>query len=61
MRGLIDIERKRYELIGCYTYYVAFSYDLYFGFLRWAFWKCFIIGMVGPIDMEWKGCESIGC
>ena len=28
MRGLINIERKWYELIGCYTYYVALSYDL---------------------------------
>ena len=25
------------------------------------FWKCCISGMGGPIDMEWKGCESIGC
>ena len=24
-------------------------------------WKCFISGMGGPIDMERKGCESIGC
>ena len=30
--GLIDIERKGYESIGCYTYYVAFSYDLDLGF-----------------------------
>ena len=25
------------------------------------FWKCCISGMEGPIDMERKGCESIGC
>ena len=25
------------------------------------FWKCRISGMGGPIDMERKGCESIGC
>ena len=25
------------------------------------FWKCFSSGMGGPIDMERKGCESIGC
>ena len=25
------------------------------------FWKCCISGMGGPIDMERKGCESIGC
>ena len=25
------------------------------------FWKCCSSGMGGPIDMERKGCESIGC
>ena len=25
------------------------------------FWKCCISGMGGPIDMQPKGCESIGC
>ena len=25
------------------------------------FWKCCMSGMGGPIDMERKGCESIGC
>ena len=25
------------------------------------FWKCCFSGMAGPIDMEQKGCESIGC
>ena len=25
------------------------------------FWKCCIWGMGGPINMERKGCESIGC
>ena len=25
------------------------------------FWKCCISWMEGPFDMEWKGCESIGC
>ena len=24
-------------------------------------WKCCISGMGCPIDMEWEGCESIGC
>ena len=24
-------------------------------------WKCYISGMGGPIDMEQRGCESIGC
>ena len=34
MQGLINIKRKRYELIGCCTYYVAFSYELDLGFSR---------------------------
>ena len=34
MLGLIDIERKWYELIGCCTYYVAFRYDINLGFSR---------------------------
>ena len=25
------------------------------------FWECCISGLEGPIDMERKGCESIGC
>ena len=25
------------------------------------FWKCYISGMEWPIDMERKGCDSIGC
>ena len=25
------------------------------------FWECCISGMEGPIDMERKGCDSIGC
>ena len=28
------MERKVYELIGCYTYFVTFSYDLDVGFSR---------------------------
>ena len=54
--GLIDLEREGYESIGCYTDFVTFSYDLDLGF-----WKCCISGMGGPIDMEPKWCESIGC
>ena len=30
----MDIERKGYELIGCCTFYVAFSYDLDLGLSR---------------------------
>ena len=37
MLGLMDIERKRYELVGVKTYHVAFSYDLDLGFSRWNF------------------------
>ena len=29
--------------------------------LKVKFWKCCISGMGGPIDMERKGCELIGC
>ena len=30
MGGPINMEWKGYESIGCYTYYVTFSYDLNF-------------------------------
>ena len=111
MEGLIDMERKGCESIGCYTHFVTFNipltHDLDLGFSRsnfekiisqewdgrfngikemWVdrildpccdfqftphpwpwpwifkvkFWKCCISGMGEPIDMERKGCESIG-
>ena len=47
MRGLIDFERKWYELIGCCTFYVAFSYDFDLGFSRSNF------GNV--VSQEWEG------
>ena len=28
MEGPIDLERKGYDSIGCYTYFVTLSYDL---------------------------------
>ena len=56
MGGLIDTERKGYESIGCYTYFMILSYDLDLGFL-----KCCISEMGRLIDMEPKGCELIGC
>ena len=31
MGGLIDMERKGYESIGCYTCYLSSSFDLYLG------------------------------
>ena len=30
----IDMERKGYESIGCYTYFVTLTYDLDLGFSR---------------------------
>ena len=54
MGGPIDMERKGYELIGCYTYFVNLSYDLVkILYLR--------NGRADSSDMEPKGCESIGC
>ena len=47
MRGLIDIEQKQYELIGCCTYYVAFSYDLDLVFSRSDF--------ENAVSQEWEG------
>ena len=32
MGGTIDMERKGYESIGWYTFFVTFSYDLDLGF-----------------------------
>ena len=112
MEGLIDLERKGCESIGCYTHFVTFNFPspmtftldfqgqiLKKSYLRnwmadwhgikgmWVdkmlepccdfqcpphpwpwpwifkviFWKCCISGMGGPIDMERKGFESIGC
>ena len=34
MGGTIDMERKGYESIGCFTYFVTLSYDLDLGFAR---------------------------
>ena len=34
MGGPIEMERKGYESIGCYTYFVTLSYDLDLGFSR---------------------------
>ena len=47
MQGLTDIEQKRYELIGCSTYYVAFSYDLDLGLSRSDF--------ENAVSQEWEG------
>ena len=69
----IDMERKGYESIRCYTYFVTLSCDLELWPWPWIFkvklWKCCISGMLnscisgmgGPIGMERKGYEWIGC
>ena len=66
-----DMELKGCEAIECWTHVVTFNvhltHDLDLGFQGQFFgkkkkkWKCCISGMGGPIDMELKGCESIGC
>ena len=43
------------------TFNVHLTHDLDLGFSRSFFSKCCISGMGGTIDMEQKGCESIGC
>ena len=47
MWGFINIKQKGYESIGCYTYYVAFNYDLDLGFSRWNF--------ENAVSQEWEG------
>ena len=61
MGGLINMEWKGCESIGCWTHYVTLNYDLHLGFSRSNVKKSSIIGIRGLIDMEPKGCESIGC
>ena len=62
MGGLIDMEPKGCESIGCQTHFVTLNFDptLDLGISRSIFNSC-ISGMGGPINMEWKGYESIGC
>ena len=43
---LIDMERKGYELIRCYTYFVTLSYDFDLGFSRSYF--------ENAVSKEWK-------
>ena len=47
MGGPIDMERKGYESIGYYTYFVTLSYDLDLGFLRSNF--------ENAVSQEWDG------
>ena len=47
MGGPIDMERKGYESIGCYTYFVTLSYDLDLGFSRSIF--------ENDVSQEWEG------
>ena len=46
MGGPIDMKRKGYESIGCYTYFVTLSYDLDLGFSRSNF--------ENAISQEWE-------
>ena len=64
----IDMELKGCESIECWTHAVTFNGHLTLSHpwpLPWIFkvkfWKSRISGMGWPIDMERKGCESIGC
>ena len=43
----INTERRGYESIGCYAYFVTVSYDLDLGFSRSNF--------ENAISQEWKG------
>ena len=52
MRGLVDIDWKGYESIGCNTCYMAFRYDIDFRYARWNFEKICVIGIGGWIDMK---------
>ena len=64
MGGLIDMERKGCESIGCYTHFVTQFWPQPWPWpwiFKVKFWKSHISGMGWPIDMESKGCESIGC
>ena len=61
MGGLIDMEWKGYELIGCYTYFVTLSYDLDLGFSRSNFENAVSQEWEGVIDIERKGCELVVC
>ena len=55
------VGKSGYESIGCYTYYVTFSYDFDLGFWRSNLKKALVIGIRGWVDMEPIGCESVGC
>ena len=47
MGGPIDMERKGYESIGWYTFFVTLSYDLDLGFSRSNF--------ENDVSQEWEG------
>ena len=50
--GSIDMERKGYESIGCYTYFVTLSYGFDLGFWRSNSKNSCIIGVREWINME---------
>ena len=45
--GGVDMERKGYELVGCYAYVMTLSYDIDLEKVKYC-----ISGIGGPIDME---------
>ena len=64
MGGPIELERKGWvdrmlhSLCGCQLWPLPWPWPWIFKVI---FWKSRIPGMGWPIDMEQKGCESIGC
>ena len=62
MGGLIDMERKGCESIGCQTHIVTLNCDRTNDLdFQGQILKICISRMWGQIDMARKGCESIGC
>ena len=51
---VIWVDRVLYLLCGLQVWHWPWIFKV-------KFWKCCISGMGGPVDMERKGCESIGC
>ena len=51
---VIWVDRVLFLLCGLQVWHWSWIFKV-------KFWKCCISGMGGPVDMERKGCESIGC
>ena len=52
MGGPIDMRRKGYESIGCYTYFVTLTLDF-----QGQIFDSHVLGMGRSIDLEWKRYE----